>query len=382
MRYPFLRSSLLLSLILFMGCAKPPAPPATTPPTRVAVARVEKKTVPIEATAVGTVKVVSTVTIRPRVGGEITEVHFKEGDYVKKGQKLFTIDPRPYQAAVNQAEANLAKDRAVLRGAELDLARAERSGASGAIAQIEVDAARTAVASSRASVAANEAALNSAKLQLSFTTIFSPIDGRTGGLLVTPGNLLNAMDLNPLVVINQVSPIYVAFSLPEQQLPAVAAARRKAPLKVEAHLRDSEPPILGTLAFIDNAVDTTTGTVQLKAEFPNEDRKLWPGQFISIVLTVSERPNSIVVPSAAIQAGQQGSYVFVVDREQKAVMRPVVVAFDRDGESVIESGLDGTELVVTEGQLRVAPGAKVDPRGVAEPTTTSTTSSNAEVRAK
>lgn len=366
MRYLFPGSSSLLSLVLFAGCAKPPAPPAASPPTRVTVAKAEKKTVPIESTAVGTVKVVATVTIRPRVGGEITEVHFKEGEYVKKGQKLFTIDPRPYQAAVTQAEANLAKDRALLRGAELDLARAERSGSSGAIAQIDVDAARTAVASSRAAVAANESALNSAKLQLSFTTIFSPIDGRTGGLLVTPGNLLNAMDQNPLVVINQVSPIYVAFSLPEQQLPAIGAARRKAPLKVEAHLRDGQPPIVGTLAFVDNAVDTTTGTVQLKAEFPNEDRKLWPGQFVSVVLTVGQRPDSVVVPAAAVQSGQQGSYVFVVDRDQKAATRPVTVAFDRAGESVIETGLEGTELVITEGQLRVAPGAKVDPRGSAE----------------
>ena len=355
-----LRSAAFLFVLLFLGCAKPVANRPETPPTLVAVTPVTRKTVPVEITVIGTVKVISTVTIRPRVGGELTEVHFKEGDYVKKGQKLFTIDPRPYQGVVTQTEAMLAKDKAILRGAELNLARIDRSGSSGAVAAIELDAASTTVASSRASVAATEASLNSAKLQLSFTTITSPLDGRTGGLLISAGNLINANDVHPLVVINQVSPIYVAFSLPEQQLPGVAAARIKGPLKVEAYLRDGEVPIMGTLEFTDNAVDTTTGTVMLKAEFANQDRKLWPGQFVNIVLTIGQRPDSIIVPTAAIQSGQQGSYVFIVGKGKKAEMRPVTVAFERADEAVIASGLQGNESVVIEGQLRLAPGSPIE----------------------
>jgi multidrug efflux system membrane fusion protein len=362
-----MRCTLLFLLLLFVGCQKPASPPSVTPPAKVTVTPATKKTVPLEIQAIGTVKVVSTVTIRPRVGGELTEVHFKEGDFVTKGQKLFTIDPRPYETAVKQAEANLARDRALLRGAELDLARAERSGSTGAIAQIEVDAARTSVASSRASVQANEAALHSAKLQLSFTTIYSPLDGRTGEVLVDVGNLLNVNDLNPLVIINQVSPIHVAFSLPEQYLPTIMAAREKGPLKALANLRSSDAPILGMLNFVDNAVDPLTGTMTLKAEFLNLERKLWPGQFVNITLTVGQRPDSIIVPTAAIQTGQQGSYVYIVDADKKAAIRPVKVEFERDGEAIIASGLDGTESVVIEGQLRLAPGTKVEAKGEATP---------------
>jgi multidrug efflux system membrane fusion protein len=316
------------------------------------------KTVPVQARVIGTVKAVSTVSVRPQVGGQLTEVHFKEGDYVKKGQKLFTIDPRPYEVAVKEAKANLAKSEALLVGAERILARVVRlSGA--AVSAEEIDAARTAAASARAVVAADAAALNSAQLQANYTTITSPLDGRTGGLLVTAGNLVGANDANPLVVVKQVSPINVTFALPERQLPAVTTARRERPLKVEAFLRNGEPPVAGVLAFIDNAVDPGTGTVQLKAEFKNEDHKLWPGQFVDVVLTIRERPGSVVVPAAAVQSGQQGAYVFVVTPEKTAEMRRVTVGFEVGGEAVIASGLDGGETVVLAGQLRLARGVRV-----------------------
>jgi multidrug efflux system membrane fusion protein len=349
----------LLPFATLLGCAGPSPHPPQPPPVPVTVTAAAIKTVPVQARVIGKVKAVSTVSVRPQVGGQLAEVHFKEGDDVKKGQKLFTIDPRPYQAAVTQAKANVVKSEALLLGAEWILARLGRLRV-GAVSAEEIDAARTAAASARAVVAADEAALNSTQLQESYTTVTSPLDGRTGGLLVTAGNLVAANDVNPLVVVNQVSPIYVAFALPEQQLPAVATARRERPLKVEAFLRNGEPPVAGVLAFIDNAVDAGTGTVQLKAEFRNEDRKLWPGQFIDVVLTVRERPGSVVVPAAAVQSGQQGEYVFAVTPEKTVELRPVTVAFEAGGEAVIASGLGGGETVVVEGQLRLAPGARVE----------------------
>lgn len=347
----------VLLVAVALGCAKPPAAPPQAPPAPVVVAVVAKKTVPVQTRSVGSVKVISTVHVRPRVSGELTGVHFTEGDAVKKGQKLFTIDPRPYDAAVKQAEATLAKDKAALYGAELDLKRLDKVGS---VAAVELDAARTAVAAGRATVEADEAALHSARIQAGFTTIYSPLDGRTGSLLVTAGNIVSASDLSPLVVINQISPITVAFALPERQLPAVAAAQRdRGPLRVEADPRDGGSPVVGRLVFLDNAVDPTTGTVQLKAEFKNEDQALWPGQFVDVVMTVGDRPGAVVVPTAAVQAGPQGQYVYVV-KDGTAELRPVAVAFELGGEAVVASGLTGGETVIVEGQLRVAPGAKVE----------------------
>jgi multidrug efflux system membrane fusion protein len=329
----------------------------------VTVVAAVKKTVPVRVHAIGSVRAAATVSVRPRVGGELTGVFFQEGDFVKLGQKLFTIDPRPYEAAVKQAEANRAKNVAVLAGAELDLKRAEQAKQTGAGSPTEYDAAFTAVASAKAAIEADQAAINTAKLQAAFTTITSPIDGRVGELLVTRGNLVEANGLTPLVVINQVRPIAVAFTLPEQQLPAVVAAQKKAPLKVEAGLRGGEPATAGELAFIDNAADPLTGTVQFKANFANEDDRLRPGLFVEVVLTLGDRPNSVVVPTAAVQSGQQGQYVYLVTADKKAEMRPVTVAFDAEGETVIAAGLAGGEVVVVEGQLRLAPGARVAPKG-------------------
>lgn len=312
---------------------------------------------PVQIRTIGSVKPLASVSIRPQVGGELTGVHFKEGEYVTKGQKLFTIDPRPYEAAVRQAEATQAKSETALKGARrvFDRLNAAREGAAGA----ELDAARTAVESAQATVEVDKAAVATAKLQLGFTTINSPLDGRMGELLVNQGNLVDANAVTPLVVVNQVSPIAITFSLPEPQLPAVGAARRQAPVKVEAYLRDGQPPIPGVLAFIDNAVNITSGTVMLKGEFPNTDRKLWPGQFVDVVITVRERPDSVVVPSTAVQTGQSGSFVFVVTADNKAEQRPVTIEFEAGNEAVIAKGLTGGERVVTAGQLRLVPGAAV-----------------------
>ncbi len=353
-----LRGFLLAFVVLGLaGCAKPTPPKAEPAPAPVMVAASATKTVPIQVRTIGTVKALATVAIRPRVGGQITDVFFKEGEYVVKDQKLLVIDPRPYEVAVKSAQAALAKSVEVQAGAERELKRLEKVGvASG----VELDTARTAAATAKATVAVDAVALESAKLQLGFTTIVAPLDGRVGELLVNRGNLVDANGANPLVVINQVSPIHVAFALPEPQLPAVAAARREAPLKVEAYLRNGEPPVTGTLAFIDNAVNTGSGTVMLKAEFPNADRKLWPGQFVDVVLTVRDRPDSVVVPTAAVQTGQKGTYLFVLGPDKTVELRPVAVAFEHGDEAVIASGLSAGETVVTEGQLRLVAGAKVD----------------------
>jgi multidrug efflux system membrane fusion protein len=295
----------------------------------------------------------------------LTAVHFKEGAYVKTGDPLFTIDPRPYQTAIEQSKAQLDRDLALLRGAELVLERSRQLSGTAAITADELDKLRTDVASAAATVAADRAALRTAELQHSFTKIVSPIDGRTGNLLITPGNLLTANEPNPLVVIHQISPIAVSFSIPEKHLDAVAAQlqQKEGKLPVTAQLRDSTSILTGDLTFVDNTVDPTTGTVQLKATFTNKDRRLWPGQFLDVVLTLSDREKSIVVPSAAVQDGQDFAYVYVVDGD-KAELRPVEVEFaTSEGEAVIAKGLSGGEVVVTDGHLRVSPGGKVAIKG-------------------
>jgi membrane fusion protein, multidrug efflux system len=367
MRHVVLCSGFLL-LATLVGCARPPAGRSEPPPAPVVVATAGKKTVPVRMRTIGSVKAVATVAIRPQVGGQLTEVYFQEGDYVKAGDKLFQIDPRPYDAAVKQAEANLAKSQTLLTGAELDLRRAEDAKRSGVGAATDYDAALTAAASAKAVVEADRVALRSAKIQAEFTTIASPIDGRVGELLVPRGNLVEANGTNPLVVINQIRPISVTFTLPEQQLPIVVEARKlmearkRGPLKVEVDLRGGGKLADGVLSFIDNAADSLTGTVLFKAEFPNPEERLWPGLFVDVILTLGERTDSVVIPSAALQSGQKGQYVYVVTPEKKAELRTVTVAFESDGEAVIASGLSGGETVVVEGQLRLAPGVKVEPK--------------------
>lgn len=348
-----------LLVLCLLGCEKPKLVNTSPNIVPVTVAIANTKTVPVQVKGIGNVKAIATVSVRAQFGGQLTGVHFREGDFVKKGQKLFTIDPRMYQAAVKLATANLAKSKAVLKGAERILERVERLSG-GAVSAEEIDVARTAVDSARAVVAADEAALNTAQVQETYTVINSPLDGRAGGLLVTVGNLVSANDTNPLVILNQISPIYVAFTVPEQQLLEVTNAHREKPLKVLANLRNGEKPVEGVLAFIDNAVDPATGTVQLKAEFKNEDLKLWPGQFIDVVMTIKDRPNSVLVPSSAIQSGQQGQYVYVVTPKKTVEMRLVKVAFEYSGEAVVASGMSGGETVVLEGQLRLAPGSQIE----------------------
>jgi membrane fusion protein, multidrug efflux system len=355
------------ALVLAAGCTRPSAPPSELPPAPVAVAVAQIKTVPVQLRAIGNVRAYETVAIRPRVNGEIKEKHFNEGDFVKKGAKLFTIDPLPYKTVLEEAKALEQRDRAIHKGAEAALKRGLELSRPIALAAEELEKLRTEVARARATLTASEAAVKTADLQYGYTTIYSPIDGLTGKLLITPGNVVTANGAAPLVVINQIWPISVVFAVPEHQLREIQRERKRqgGVLPVEAHIRNEEQVPRGELTFNDNEVDTLTGTVQLKANFGNEDQLLWPGEFVEIVVTLSQREKSVTVPTSAVQEGQNGPFVFVVKADSTAEMRPVQVAFTHQGEAIIAKGLAANETVVTDGHLRVAPGSKLAVKGAA-----------------
>jgi membrane fusion protein, multidrug efflux system len=415
------RSSLLAlvaALAAFAGCSdggRAQARSAAPPPVPVGVGTVEQREVPRQVLAVGTVQAYTTVGVKSQVAGQIQTVHFKEGDEVRRGDLLFTIDPRPLEAAVRQAEANVAKDRAQLRQteaargqrqAEITQAQAnlERDLAQLAnakvqeqryselvrkelIAREQYDQIRTAMAAFEATVAADRAALENAqaasraaeamidnaravisadeamvetaRLQLAYTTIRAPMDGRTGNLLVQAGNVLKTGEDSPLVVIAQIRPIYVSFGVPERELDAIKTYRARGPVKVEALLDSGRKAVVGTVTFMNNTVDATTGMIQLKATFPNVDHALWPGQFVDVAVTLTVE-TALVVPSQAVQTGQKGTYVFVVKADSTVEARVVKVGRRLPREVTIEDGVKAGERIVTDGQLRLVPGARVD----------------------
>jgi multidrug efflux system membrane fusion protein len=330
------------------------------PAVPVAVATVVEKTVPVDIRVIGNVEAFSTVSVKSQVEGIVERVHFREGQDVRQGDLLFTIDSRPFEAALRQAEANLARDAALEKNAKAQADRYSKLFEAGIVSQEQYDQFRTNAESYEAAVRADKAAVERAKLDLSYCTIHSPIDGRTGALIVHEGNLVKANADTPLVVINQISPIYVNFSVPEGYLPDIRKYRAHGELGVQAIVPNVNRPPEGLLSFLDNTVDTTTGTVKLKGKFDNRDRQLWPGQFVNVVLKLTTQPNAIVVPSQAVQTGQSGQYVFVIKPDMTAESRPVVAGSTVGGESVIEKGLQLGENVVTDGQLRLAPGSKVE----------------------
>jgi membrane fusion protein, multidrug efflux system len=332
-------------------------------PVPVLIAQAVQKTVPIQLHAIGTVEAYSTVSVRSQVDGKIAAVHFREGEDVKKGDLLVTIDPRPLQAALHQAQANLARDRAQLAQAANDEKRYGYLLEQGVGSREQADQAHATAQALRATVMADQAAEQTAQLNLEYTEIRSPLDGRAGNLMLHPGNLIKANDsAGTIVVINQIKPIYVDFNVPEKDLDEVRRDMTGHQLAVEVRPRSRELRAegeSGTLNFIDNAVDVNTGTFELKALVANERERLWPGQFVDVTLTLSELPDTILVPSQAVQTGQDGSFVFVVERDMSAKMRPVVAGDSLDGQTVIKSGIKAGETVVTDGQLRLFPGAKV-----------------------
>ena len=331
----------------------------------VKVATAVQSDVPVQIRSIARVEAYATVTVKPQVVGQITDVLFTEGQDVKVNDLLFNIDPRPFEAALRQAEATLAKDTALAEDAEKEVVWEANLLKQNAAAQREYEKSRADADALQATVRADVAAVERARLDLEYCAIRSPIDGRTGDVLIDRGNVVKA-DEAMLVVINQISPIYVVLSLPEQHLSAIVEHQAAGPLAVEATIpQDDGPTEHGVLTFVDNKVDNTTGTITLKATFNNEDRRLWPGQFVNAVVTLTIRPGAIVVPSSAVQTGQTGQFVYVVKDDRTAELRPIVAGFTLDDRIVIEQGLGAGEVVVTDGQLRLVPGAAVDLRSAA-----------------
>ena len=353
----------------------------------VTVVRVERKDVPVDIQVIGNVEAYSTIAVKAQVGGVLNKVSFQEGDYVKQGDLLFSIDARPLEAQLQQAKANLAKNLAQLRQAEANLARdiaqeqyAQAQAAryarlmqEGVISKEQSDQTRTnadaisqavsadraAIESVKADTGAVQATMDNIKVLLEYTEIRSPIDGRTGNLAVKQGNVVNANTVD-LMTINQVEPIYVTFALPESQLATIKKymARGKLPVTVIPQ-DDDQARETGFLTFVDNNVDMGTGTIKLKGTFPNKEHKLWPGQFVRVSLRLTTQNNALVVPNQAVQTGQSGEFVFVVKEDRTVESRPVVTGVRADQDLVVDKGLEFGETVVTEGQLRLAPGSRV-----------------------
>ncbi len=391
------------------------------PPKRaipVTIAAATQKTIPVEINVIGTVQAYSTVQVKSQVVGQLTKVHFKQGDFVKAGDVLFTIDPRQLtaqleqaiavemkdQAQVRQAQANVTKDAALVKQAEAAVARDKAQSALaqreaqryeslvrvGAVSHEAYDQQKTtedtshstvnsdeamlasmqstleadkAVASSlQAQAHADQAMVRNMQVQLGYTTIRSPIDGRTGSLNIYQGNLVKDNDVTPLISIDEITPIYVTFSIPEQYLSEVAKCNKQAPLRVLTFIEGEKSPEEGVVTFIDNQVDSTTGTISLKGTFQNKNRRLWPGQFVNVVLILKEEPNMLLIPAHAVQTGQDGQFVWVIKSDSTVEQRPVKMARTAKGSAVITSGLAVGEQVVTDGQMQLIPGATVEPK--------------------
>jgi multidrug efflux system membrane fusion protein len=379
----------LLSTLLLGGCAsKPAAAPMGPPPIPAAIGHAETQAVQVTLQAIGNVEPLANVQVRAQVAGDLVRAAFAEGSDVKKGQLLFQLDPRPYDDAVlqanasvardramqQQAEANLARDQAQQRNAQSEARRNEQLMKDGIISKSQYDAIRTtadvgshavradqaAITSARASLEADLAAAARAKLDRSYCEITAPISGRTGNLLVHVGNYVKGAGDTALVAINQVEPVFVSFSIPEQHLAAIRRLNAAHALKVLVTTKDApDKPMAGTLSVIDNTVDTTTGGIRLKATFANAGRVLWPGQFVNVTLTLDTIAKAVVIPSEAVQSGQKGSFVYAVKADQSVEMRLVKTGQLTGGKIVIESGVAAGETVVTDGQMLLAPGAHI-----------------------
>jgi membrane fusion protein, multidrug efflux system len=349
---------LLLFLTIITACSKAKQPPPRIVP--VVAESAEQKNVPLQIKAIGNVEAYNTVAVKSQVNGEISEVYFREGQDVKQGKMLFRIDPRPFEAALRQAESALVRDRAQAVNAKEDSKRYASLAGKGYVSVQEYDKARTNADALDAVVKADEAVVENARLQLEYTAIMSPIDGRTGAIAVQKGNIVKANDV-PLVTINQITPIYVTFSVPEQDLANIKKYQASGDLHVDVNIPQSgNKPIKGSLTFIDNKVNTTTGTIVLKATFANQDRVLWPGQFVDVVLTLTTERNRVVIPTQAVQTGQQGQYVYVIKDDLTAEFRVVTPGRLYGDLTIIDKGIAAGEKVVTDGQLRITPGVKVE----------------------
>jgi multidrug efflux system membrane fusion protein len=331
----------------------------------VKVAAAQQRAVPVQVQAVGTVEAFATVSIKSRVDGQLVGVHFREGQDVKKGELLFTIDPRPYESALKEARARIERDAAMADKADLDAKRYAELVAKNYVSSDKFEQFRANAEALRATVAADRAALERAQLNLDYCYIRAPMTGRTGRLLVDEGTQIKANDdKGGMVEIMQIMPINVGFAVPQQRLAEIKTHMAGGPLMVEADIPESKlKPEAGTLSFLDNKVNTQTGTVLLKGTFANKDRILWPGQFVMATLTLTTRSDAVLIPSTAIQVGQDGQFVYVVKPDMSVEFRTVMPGMSVGDDVVIEKGLAAGERVVTEGQLRLVPGAKVQISG-------------------
>ena len=364
-----LRLSMLffqLTIVVFMsGCGNKEqfqgaGGSGTRPPAPVVVTRVEQRDIPVQIRAIGNVEAYQTVQIRSQVSGQIQKIFFKEGEDVREGQQLFQLDKRPSQADLAKATAQMKHDQAQAENSRIQAERYSRLEKEGICSHEQAEQLRAQAQADASAVEADKASVEAARVQLQYTDIVAPINARAGALMINLGNLVKANDTPYLVQLNQVTPIYVTFSVPEASLDRVRQRFSSGRLKVLSYPKgQSGGPAAGRLTFMDNGVDTTTGMVKLKATYQNKDRRLWPGQFVDVALELSTQKNAIVVPTKAIQSGQQGEYVYVVRTDSTAESRPVKTAGVYQNLTLISDGLKAGEHVVVNGQMRVAPNAKV-----------------------
>jgi multidrug efflux system membrane fusion protein len=350
----------LAGQVLLTACSPRKETMKPKPSVPVTVASAQRKSVPLQIRAIGNVEAYASVSIKSQVNGLLEKVYFREGDDVRKGQLLFAIDSRPYEAALRQAKAAVARDAAQEKYARRQAKRYGELLSDGIVTQDQFDQLTANADALAESVQAGRAAVDNATVQLGYCSIRSPLDGRTGNLMVQQGNLVKANDTQVLVTLNQITPIHVTFSVPEKELAEIRKYMAAGTVKVEAVFPDAAASSeQGTLSFLDNAVDATTGTIKIKGTFANRERRLWPGQFITVILTLTTVPDAVVLPSQAVQTGQTGSYVFVVKTDRSVELRPVITGGIHAGEIIIEKGVRPGETVVTDGHLQLVPGARV-----------------------
>lgn len=350
---------ILVVPLIGAGCEAPVVPPPVKLPVPVTVTAVVQRDVPVQVRAIGTVEAFASVALQPQVTARIAKVHFQEGSEVKAGDLLIELDPQPFLAALNQAKASLAKNQAQARFARQQASRYEGLLAQEIVTRDQVDQLRSNAESLAAAVAADRAAIESAQIQLGYCTLRAPISGRTGLLALKEGNLVKANDI-ALVTLNQIAPVYVTFSVSERMLADVRRGMADGALQVTAAVPNEVGSVeTGTIRFLDNAVNATTGTIRLRGQFANESRKLWPGQFVEVVLTLGQRQQALLVPTQAVQTSQQGTFVYVVKADQTVEMRPVTVDFASGQDTLLTQGVAAGETIVVDGQLRLTPGAKV-----------------------
>jgi membrane fusion protein, multidrug efflux system len=349
---------LLCTAVVFMNACSPKKKPPVNKPVPVMVAVATQKSIPVQMTAMGSVEAFQTISVRTQITAQIAKVFFKEGQEVKKGDLLLTLDCRTNEAALAQAQANLAKDKVQADYAREQSRRYADLIKKDYVAKEQFDQIQANAVALEATLKADEAIVESNRVQMQYCSIYSPIDGRTGMLKVNQGNIVKVNDTE-ILTINQIQPINVTFAIPEKDLPMVKKYSMEKTLKIEAFIPGEEHPEKGELTFVDNAIDRTTGTITIKGTFANKEKRFVPGQYVNVVLTLTVQPDAVLVPSQGVEQGQTGQYVYVIGPDSTAEMRPVTIGGEIKGETVIVTGLNPGERIVTDGQMRLTPGVKV-----------------------